>query len=72
MSALDAALGAGPVKKPAAPGAPPEAVEPEAGEVAMQDYLDAQAAGDAAGAWAAFKSLVSLAGDAGPELEVEL
>jgi hypothetical protein len=66
LSVLDASLGS-PPKKPAtgAPGALPEEggeVEPEAGEVAMQDYLDAQAAGDAAGAWSAFKSMVALCG----------
>jgi hypothetical protein len=68
MSALDAALGAGPMKKHAGPigAAPPmgepDGDEPEAGEVAMQEYMDAQTAGDAAGAWSAFKSMVALAG----------
>jgi hypothetical protein len=53
-ASLAAALGAGPGKK--APPAP--APEPsDEGVAAMQEFLDAQAAGDAEGAWAAFKAM---------------
>lgn len=62
---LGAALGLG--KKSPAPGAMPEedplAADNDAdGEVAAQELLDAQAANDAPGVWAAIKAMVALAG----------
>ena len=49
--------------KPTGGGGLPDEEEAggSSGEVVMQEYLDAQATGDIAGAWAAFQSMVALA-----------